>query len=109
MGSGTDPEEGTALSVALSEHLVAEGTASILTTHLVAVASAAADEFEMDDAVAALRAYSLVNVERTGLSAHRLVQEVMIDRLGDDGPTWAAASVNLLNAVFPFKEYLAET
>ncbi|MDX1642933.1 MAG: hypothetical protein R3244_01105, partial [Thermoanaerobaculia bacterium] len=43
LGSGTDPEEGSALAVALIERLVDEGTTSIVTTHLVAVASTALD------------------------------------------------------------------
>lgn len=43
LGSGTDPEEGAALSIALLEHLVGQGTGAIVTTHLVAVASAAAE------------------------------------------------------------------
>lgn len=43
LGSGTDPEEGAALSVALVERLVAKGTGSIVTTHLMPVASAAAE------------------------------------------------------------------
>ena len=43
LGSGTDPEEGAALSVALLERLVETATCSVLTTHLLAVASAAAD------------------------------------------------------------------
>lgn len=41
LGSGTDPEEGAALAVALVEHLLAQGGLAIVTTHLAAVAMAA--------------------------------------------------------------------
>jgi DNA mismatch repair protein MutS2 len=41
LGSGTDPEEGAALAVALVEHLLARGGLAIVTTHLAAVALAA--------------------------------------------------------------------
>jgi len=41
LGSGTDPEEGAALSVALVERLVERGAFGVVTTHLVGVALAA--------------------------------------------------------------------
>lgn len=41
LGSGTDPEEGAALSVALLERLAAGGGLGVLTTHLTRVAAAA--------------------------------------------------------------------
>lgn len=50
LGSGTDPEEGAALSVALVEHLLAQGGLAIVTTHLTAVAMAA---LELDGAACA--------------------------------------------------------
>lgn len=43
LGSGTDPEEGTALSVALLEHLVQCRCLALATTHLTRVAAAAID------------------------------------------------------------------
>jgi len=43
LGSGTDPEEGAALAVALVEHLVGEGGLGVVTTHLAQVALAALD------------------------------------------------------------------
>jgi len=43
LGSGTDPEEGSALGVALVEHLLERGGLGIVTTHLSAVALAALD------------------------------------------------------------------
>ena len=50
LGSGTDPEEGSALSIALLERLVSTRTRAIVTTHLVALAAAAT---EIDGAVCA--------------------------------------------------------
>jgi DNA mismatch repair protein MutS2 len=41
LGSGTDPEEGAALSAALLEGLAARGTLAVLTTHLTPLAAAA--------------------------------------------------------------------
>ena len=43
VGSGTNPEEGAALTCALLEALVARGCTSLLTTHLIQVASLAAE------------------------------------------------------------------
>jgi DNA mismatch repair protein MutS2 len=45
LGSGTDPEEGTALAVALLEGLLEKGSLSVITTHLALLAAAA---LEMD-------------------------------------------------------------
>jgi DNA mismatch repair protein MutS2 len=41
LGSGTDPEEGAALAVALLEHLLERGALALFTTHLAKVAAAA--------------------------------------------------------------------
>jgi len=41
LGSGTDPEEGAALGVALLEHLLERGALALFTTHLAGVAAAA--------------------------------------------------------------------
>jgi DNA mismatch repair protein MutS2 len=41
LGSGTDPEEGSALGVALLEGLLAKGCLAVITTHLTQVAAAA--------------------------------------------------------------------
>lgn len=41
LGSGTDPEEGAALGVALLEHLLERGALALFTTHLAKVAAAA--------------------------------------------------------------------
>jgi len=54
LGSGTDPEEGAALAVALLEGLVERGALAVITTHLVRVASAALDLEGADCAAMAL-------------------------------------------------------
>lgn len=41
LGSGTDPEEGAALSIALLEGLLEKGSLSVITTHLTQLAAAA--------------------------------------------------------------------
>lgn len=41
LGSGTDPEEGAALAVALLEGLIEKGSLSVITTHLTQLAAAA--------------------------------------------------------------------
>lgn len=50
LGSGTDPEEGAALAVALLEGLLEKGSLSVITTHLAQLAAAA---LEMDGATCA--------------------------------------------------------
>ena len=50
LGSGTDPEEGAALAVALLEGLLEKGSLSVITTHLALLAAAA---LEMDGATCA--------------------------------------------------------
>lgn len=44
LGSGTDPEEGSALSVALLESLAEKGTLGLISTHLAPVAAAALEQ-----------------------------------------------------------------
>ena len=43
LGSGTDPEEGSALAVALLEEMAERGTIAVVTTHLMPLASFAGD------------------------------------------------------------------
>ncbi|MFL6293309.1 MAG: endonuclease MutS2, partial [Thermoanaerobaculia bacterium] len=50
LGSGTDPEEGAALAVALLEGLLEKGSLAVITTHLTKLAAAA---LEMDGATCA--------------------------------------------------------
>jgi tetratricopeptide (TPR) repeat protein len=67
------------------------------------LAEAIGDPLDFDQAVVALRQYSLL--ERTGqaLSVHRMVQAVARDRLPEEARrTWAEAALRLVNGAFPF-------
>lgn len=56
----------------------------------------------VDRAIAALRNYSLVDVEGDALSVHRLVQRIVRERCARaPGPQWAAAAVRTLVEQFP--------
>jgi tetratricopeptide (TPR) repeat protein len=64
-----------------------------------------ADELKMNKAIEALRHYSLVDIDmdKSSLSVHRLVQAVVRDRLGEDeSKVWAEAAVAVVNEVFPY-------
>jgi tetratricopeptide (TPR) repeat protein len=61
---------------------------------------------KLNDAVAALKRYSLMTVADDSLSVHRLVQAVARDRLSDvDRKRWAEAAVQLVSKVFPYESY----
>jgi DNA mismatch repair protein MutS2 len=66
LGSGTDPEEGTALSTALLEGLLEKGSLGIITTHLAQLAAAA---LEYDGASCAAMEFD----PKTGRPTFRLV------------------------------------
>lgn len=67
------------------------------------LAEVVADELALDDAVAALLHYSLIEADENGWSIHRLVQAVMRDRMSeDDQKRWAEAAVRIVNDTFPF-------
>ncbi|HUT75147.1 MAG TPA: FxSxx-COOH system tetratricopeptide repeat protein [Armatimonadota bacterium] len=67
------------------------------------LAAPAGDELAFNEAVAALRRYSLVEVGDDALSVHPLVQAVTRDRLPDDArKTWVEAAVRLVNQAFPY-------
>src|SRR5262245_15996184 len=67
------------------------------------LAAVAQDELELDDAVAALRRYSMVEIENDSLSFHRLAQAVARDKLAEDEKKqWAEAAVKLIDQAFPF-------
>jgi tetratricopeptide (TPR) repeat protein len=58
----------------------------------------------LNEAISALRRYSLVTVTVDTLTVHRLLQTVVRAALGDeDQRAWAAAAVRLLQAAFPFE------
>ncbi len=67
--------------------------------------AAAGDALGFDDAVAAIRRYSLIETGGDStLSLHRLVQAVIRDRLGEEGrKQWAEAAVKVVNKAFPFE------
>ena len=62
--------------------------------------TAVEDELAFDDAVAAIRRYSLIETGGgSTLSLHRLVQAIIRDRLGENGrKEWAEAAVKVVNA-----------
>jgi DNA mismatch repair protein MutS2 len=66
LGSGTDPEEGAALAVALLEGLLEKGSLSVITTHLTQLAAAA---LEMGGATCAAMEFD----SHTGRPTFRLV------------------------------------
>jgi tetratricopeptide (TPR) repeat protein/nucleoside phosphorylase len=69
-----------------------------------ALAAAANDPVAFNDAIAALRRYSLIEVSAGGLSLHRLVQTVVRDRLKDEEKkVWAEAAVGTVNRAFPLR------
>jgi tetratricopeptide (TPR) repeat protein len=69
------------------------------------LAAVVADPWPFDQAIAALRRYSLVEFDGVSLSVHRLVQAVTRGRLTAEARlTWAGIAVRLLAEVFPFDE-----
>ena len=69
------------------------------------LAAAVGDPLALDTAMAAMRRYSLAEVQGDALSVHRLVQAAVRDRLADgDKKGWAASAVSLVNAAFPYEE-----
>ena len=67
------------------------------------LADAVGDSMAFDEAVAALRRYSLVEVAGDALSVHRLVLAVTRDRLTKKArQMWAKAAVRLVNSAFPY-------
>ncbi len=68
------------------------------------LAAAVTDDLQWDAAVAALRRYSLVEVQGGAISVHRLVQAVVRDRLDEAGrKRWAEAAVKLVRSAFPYR------
>ena len=61
------------------------------------------DPIHRGDCIAALRRYSLVELEDDKLSVHRLVQEVTRQRLGEHGlHKWAEVAILVLDQAFEF-------
>ncbi len=85
----------------IPKSLISEG-AELLLQPLKAVVG---DELKLNDALAALRRYSLVETSGDALSVHRLVQAVVRDRMAEDErKEWAGIAVNLVNAAFPYDQ-----
>lgn len=79
-----------------------EGLADAAPHLPLALAAALSDPFALDEAVAALRRYSFIEVHEEGLTVHRLVQAVVRDRLpAEDRRVWADAAVRLVDHEFP--------
>ena len=86
--------------------LIRDGRAHLPKT----LAAAVTDPLTFDAAVAALRRYSLLEVENEALRVHRLVQAVARDRLGEeDRLAWAAVAVRLVQSAFQFDENAVHT
>ena len=69
------------------------------------LASAAADELELDSVMTELRRYSLITGVGDSFSMHQIVQTVVRNRLAEDEQNkWSTASLNLLNGAFQFDE-----
>lgn len=64
------------------------------------------DPIKIDDAIAALKKYSLVTVTYDYLSVHKLVQTSTRNRMVEDEKTrWAKAAILLMNNTFPRESY----
>ncbi len=74
------------------------------------LASAVTDEMVLNDAIAALKRYSLMTVADDTLTVHRLVQAVTRDRLSEEvQKRWSAAAIGMVNDAFPYKIYDVQT
>lgn len=66
------------------------------------LAAVVADELAFEDAIAALRRYSLLARRDDGVTLHRLVQLVARDRLPEsEQRRWAEAALRVVNEAFP--------
>jgi tetratricopeptide (TPR) repeat protein/nucleoside phosphorylase len=74
------------------------------------LATAVTSPIELEDAVAALYQYSLIERKRDRLAIHRLVRDVAQERLGPERTQkWVEIAVSLIHHVFPFDKYDIET
>jgi tetratricopeptide (TPR) repeat protein len=84
-----------------------EGGARHLTEPL---ASCVQNAIELDECIAVLSRYSLINVADGMISVHRLVQAVVQDRLSLEGQKiWAESALKLVNGEFSFSQLDQET
>ena len=85
---------------AIPEEIITESAANL--GHVLE--PVASDAVNLDEAIAALGAYSLVrrNATEKSLSVHRLVQAVLKDQMDEqDRQQWAQRAVQAVNAAFP--------
>ena len=74
------------------------------------LASCVKNTVELDECIAVLKRYSLINVAESLISVHRLVQAVVQDRLGDEKQRmWAESALKLVNDAFSFGQLDQET
>lgn len=75
-----------------------------------ALSEAVRGVLELEDAVAILNDYSLIDRDKSGLRVHRLVQLVVREDLSpEDRGAWAERVVHLLSVAFPADGYRPET
>lgn len=65
------------------------------------LAAIVADPIALDQTVALVRRYSLMEAGYTTLSMHRLVQAVVRDKLGDEAGSWAKVAITMLDRAMP--------
>jgi len=71
---------------------------------------AAEDDLAWDDALQAVKRYSLATIEKEELSLHRLLQSVMRHKMTKkEQKSFAGTAVKVLQNAYPFKEHQLET
>nr|VFJ75517.1 MAG: NB-ARC domain-containing protein [Candidatus Kentron sp. FW] len=69
------------------------------------LANRVADDWEFNRLIGLLRRHALLEVQGDGLSFHRLVQTVLVERLAAaEKDEWLARTIRVLAAAFPFDE-----
>jgi len=90
----------------IPRNLLSEGAKKLSYPQIVSLT----DPLIFDDAVIALRSYSLIDATIDSLSIHRLVQSVTRDRLSIDVcKEWAQIALQIVNEFFPSDSYYATT
>ncbi len=76
-----------------------DGAQAVWAAATESLAAGEAGDGSIIDALAGLAAYSMVRWEAGGatVEAHRVVQDIMRHRIGDDGASWVATSMALLD------------
>jgi tetratricopeptide (TPR) repeat protein len=80
--------------------IIREGTKHLLEP----LATVAADQFLLNDALVALRKYSLIERSDDTISIHRLVQSVTIFQMDENTKNgWIESAVRMVNSAFPYE------